>query len=68
MKEYYVLLEQGNILCIFYSMMDILAWTPPRRLQDPIELNRIKENDSQFTVEKMGVNADIYNVRVQALP
>ena len=64
MKEYYVLMEQNNILCIFYSMMDILTWTPPRRLQEPIELNRIREENSVFTVQKMNVNVDIYNVRV----
>jgi hypothetical protein len=64
MVEYYVLTEQNNILCIFTSMMDILAWTPPRRLNEPVELNRIREVNSVFTVQKIGVNAGIFNARL----
>lgn len=64
MVEYYVLTEQNNIVCIFTSMMDILAWKPPRYLNEPVELNRIREVNSVFTVQKLGINAGIFNARL----
>ena len=63
MSEYYILMENNNILCIFFSLMDILSWIPPRTLLDALVINRVKEEDGKFIVQKIQVSSEIYNAR-----
>ena len=64
MREYYVLLEDNNIICIFDTLMDILSWAPPRKLIEPLVIHRIREENKVFFVQNIEINVDIYNHRI----
>lgn len=63
MSEYYILMENNNILCVFFSLMDILSWIPPRILLDALVINRVKEEGGKFSVQKIQISSEIYNSR-----
>ena len=67
MREYYVLLENQIIICIFEALMDIISWTPPRPLLDQLVIHRIKEEAGIFTVQNIQISAAIYNLRIGVL-
>ena len=64
MGEYYVLMEDQNIVSIFHSLMDALSWKPPRKLSDPLVIHKIREDNGTFTTQKIQVNPLIYNIRL----
>jgi len=64
MGEYYVLIENQVILCIFFSLMDILSWKAPRQLSDPLMIHRVREDGGIFTTQMIQINASIYNHRL----
>ncbi len=64
MNEYYILLQADSVLSVFHSLMDILSWTPPHKVADPLVIHRVREENGIFTIQKIQVNADLYNIRV----
>jgi hypothetical protein len=64
MREWYLLIENQEIICIFDSLMDILSWTPPRQITDPIIIHRVYEEAGIFLTQKIQVNSIIYNRRL----
>ena len=64
MGEYYVLMEDQNIVSIFHSLMDALSWKPPRKLKDPLVIHKIREDNGIFITQKIQVNPLIYNMRL----
>jgi hypothetical protein len=64
MGEYYVLMEDQNIVSIFHSLMDALSWKPPRKLNDPLVIHKIREENGMFITQKIQVNPLIYNMRL----
>jgi hypothetical protein len=64
MGEYYVLMEDQNIVSIFHSLMDALSWKPPRKLSDPLVIHKIREDNGTFITQKIQVSPLIYNIRL----
>jgi len=64
MNEYYILLQADSVLSVFHSLMDILSWKPPHKVADPLVIHRVREENGIFTIQKIQVNADLYNIRV----
>ena len=64
MNEYYILLQADTVLSVFQSLMDILAWTPPYKVADPLVIHRVREENGVFTIQKIQINADVYNIKI----
>jgi hypothetical protein len=50
-NEFFVLMERGNILCIYSSLHGVLTWRPKFALKGPLEIHRVKRLDGEFKTQ-----------------
>jgi hypothetical protein len=68
MKEYYILVEAGDIFGVFETLEECLTWKPTRKLEkDTLVIKRIKRHDDNtFSTQLIYVNMRCFAEKVES--
>ena len=67
-KEYWILLDNKEILAVFQTVQECLCWQPQTPLSSPSILRVKEKDDGSFTKQVIAVNPDVYSKKFEQNP
>ena len=58
--EYFILMENGKIHCLYNSLLAVLSWRPQHALQGPLVIHKVTLSDGVFKTQLIGVSPEAF--------
>ena len=58
--EYFILMENSKIHCLYTSLLAVLSWRPRYALQGPLVIHKVMLCDGVFKTQLIGVSPEAF--------
>ena len=58
--EYFILMENGKIHCVYTSLLAVLSWRPQYALEGPLVIQKVMLTNGAFKTQTIGVSPEAF--------